>query len=43
MTRLERGHYVLLPIDERTRGHGTHTLAALWKQHLAAFLGRAAD
>ena len=39
MTRLERGHYVLLPIDERTRGHGTHTLAALWKQHLAAFLG----
>lgn len=38
MPRVERGTYVLLPIDGRTRGHGTHTLAALWKHHLAAFL-----
>ena len=36
--RLPQGRYVLLPIDERTRGHGTHTLAGLWKHHLAAFL-----
>ncbi|MDE2857774.1 MAG: alpha/beta fold hydrolase [Chloroflexota bacterium] len=36
--QVERGRYVLLPIDERTRGHGTHTLAAVWKHHLAAFL-----
>ncbi|MCY4018922.1 MAG: alpha/beta fold hydrolase [Chloroflexi bacterium] len=38
MPQVERGRYVLLPIDERSRGHGTHTLAAVWKHHLAAFL-----
>ena len=39
MKRVKRGTYVLLPIDEHSRGHGTHTLAALWKRHLAEFLG----
>ncbi len=38
MKRVKRGRYVLLPIDEHTRGHGTHTLASLWKRHLAEFL-----
>ena len=38
MTKLKRGRYVLLPIDEQTRGHGTHTLAAVWKRHLAVLL-----
>lgn len=38
ITRVRRGRFVLLPIDEHTRGHGSHTLAALWKHHLAAFL-----
>ena len=38
MSRLGRAKYVLLPIDDNTRGHGTHTLAALWKEHLADFL-----
>jgi len=38
---VERGHYVLLPISAHTRGHGTHTLAGLWKHHLAAFLADA--
>ena len=33
-----RGRHILLPIDEHTRGHGTHTLAGVWKQHLAEFL-----
>jgi homoserine O-acetyltransferase len=37
--RVRRGRHILLPIDERTRGHGTHTLAGIWKQHLADFLG----
>jgi homoserine O-acetyltransferase len=27
-----------LPITEQTRGHGTHTLAAIWKQYLAELL-----
>ena len=35
---VERGRYVLLPISEETRGHGSHSLAGLWKHHLAAFL-----
>jgi len=38
MARLPRGRYILLPIDGRSRGHGSHTLAALWKAHLAEFL-----
>jgi homoserine O-acetyltransferase/O-succinyltransferase len=36
--RLKRGRYVLIPISDKTRGHGTHTLAALWKDELAALL-----
>ena len=36
--QVKRGRYILLPIDERTRGHGTHTLAAVWKHHLAVLL-----
>ncbi len=43
LPKLKRGQYVLLPIDDQTRGHGTHTLAALWKHHLAALLARAGD
>lgn len=38
IAQVARGRHILLPIDERTRGHGTHTLAAVWKHHLAAFL-----
>ncbi|MBD0370922.1 MAG: alpha/beta fold hydrolase [Pyrinomonadaceae bacterium] len=36
--RVRRGRYVLLPASERTRGHGTHTLAAIWKQYLEELL-----
>src|SRR5256885_5025933 len=36
--RVKRGRYVLIPISDRTRGHGTHTLAALWKDDLAVLL-----
>ena len=39
ISKVKRGRHVLLPIDEHTRGHGTHTLAGVWKHHLAAFLG----
>lgn len=41
MKRVRRGRYALLPIDEHTRGHGSHTLAGLWKGRLAAFLAAA--
>ncbi len=36
--RLKNGSFVLLPISEKTRGHGSHTWAVLWKDRLAAFL-----
>ncbi|MCA0374928.1 MAG: alpha/beta fold hydrolase [Gemmatimonadetes bacterium] len=31
--------FVLLPITAETRGHGTHSLPAVWGGHLATFLG----
>jgi len=36
--RVKRGRYVLIPISDRTRGHGTHSVPELWKQHLAELL-----
>ena len=36
--RVKRGRYILIPISEATRGHGTHSLPELWKEHLAALL-----
>jgi len=30
--------FVLLPVGDATRGHGTHTWAAVWKQYLAELL-----
>jgi homoserine O-acetyltransferase len=36
--RVKRGKFVLLPISDRTRGHGTHSLPELWKEHLAELL-----
>jgi homoserine O-acetyltransferase len=36
--RMPRAKFVLLPIAPETRGHGTHTHAALWKQHLVELL-----
>jgi homoserine O-acetyltransferase len=31
---------VLIPISEATRGHGTHTQAAVWNNHLIDFLNQ---
>ncbi len=36
--RLQHGKFVMIPASEETHGHGTHTWAALWKDHLAALL-----
>jgi homoserine O-acetyltransferase/O-succinyltransferase len=38
--RVKRGRAIVMPASDRTRGHGTHTLAFIWKQHLAKFLKR---
>lgn len=36
--RVKRGRFVLLPISDQTRGHGTHTWGALWKPYLEQLL-----
>ena len=36
--KVKRGRFVLLPITDQTRGHGTHSLPAVWKQYLAQLL-----
>jgi homoserine O-acetyltransferase len=35
---VKHARYVLIPTSERTRGHGTHTAAAVWKEYFTPFL-----
>jgi homoserine O-acetyltransferase len=42
ITRVKGGRFALLPISEQTRGHGTHTIAAVWKQYLGQLLTESA-
>jgi homoserine O-acetyltransferase/O-succinyltransferase len=36
--KLAHGRFVLLPISDKTHGHGTHTWAAAWKDELGRFM-----
>jgi homoserine O-acetyltransferase len=36
--KVARGRYILIPTSDETRGHGTHTRAVVWKQHLQELL-----
>lgn len=36
--RLPHGRAVVIPLSERTRGHGSHTYATLWKSYLEELL-----
>ncbi len=36
--RVKRGRYILIPISDETRGHGTHSVAKLWKQYVVEIL-----
>ena len=36
--RVKHGNAIVIPLSERTRGHGTHTLAYVWKDRLAELL-----
>jgi homoserine O-acetyltransferase len=36
--KVPEGKAIVMPMTEKTRGHGTHTLAAVWQHHLVAFL-----
>jgi homoserine O-acetyltransferase len=38
MPRVAHGRYILLPTSDRTRGHGTHSLPAIWGMHLGDFM-----
>jgi homoserine O-acetyltransferase len=38
ITRVPHGRYVLIPISDKTRGHGTHSVPAVWHDYLAEFL-----
>jgi homoserine O-acetyltransferase len=38
MSRVKRGRYILIPTSDATRGHGTHSMPAVWKSYLAEFL-----
>jgi homoserine O-acetyltransferase/O-succinyltransferase len=40
--RVKQGKYVLLPITDATRGHGTHSLPAIWGDQLKELLDRSA-
>jgi homoserine O-acetyltransferase/O-succinyltransferase len=36
--RVKRGRYILIPTSDDTRGHGTHSLPAIWGKYLAELL-----
>ena len=38
VARIAHARFILLPISDQTRGHGTHTVAAVWKDYLAEFM-----
>jgi len=38
IARVPRARFVLIPTSEQTRGHGTHMVAAAWKQYFAPFV-----
>jgi homoserine O-acetyltransferase len=40
IVRVKRGKAVVIPLSNQTRGHGTHTLAAVWKQYLEELLNQ---
>ena len=36
--RVPKGKAIIIPLSDKTRGHGSHTIAALWKSYLAELL-----
>jgi homoserine O-acetyltransferase/O-succinyltransferase len=40
VTKMPNAKFILIPISDATRGHGTHTQAAVWKQYLIDFLAQ---
>src|SRR5215469_3598437 len=40
--RVKHGRFIVLPISDKTHGHGTHTDAAVWQQYLKELLDETA-
>jgi homoserine O-acetyltransferase len=40
--RVPKGRAVIIPLSDKTRGHGSHTVAGLWKDKLARLLKESA-
>ena len=40
--KVKNARFVLIPLSDETRGHGTHTRAVVWKQYLAELLEKSA-
>jgi homoserine O-acetyltransferase/O-succinyltransferase len=40
--RVRHGRAKIIPLSDKTRGHGSHTVAALWKDDLSALLQKSA-
>jgi homoserine O-acetyltransferase/O-succinyltransferase len=40
--RMKNARFVLIPVSDETRGHGTHTKAVIWKKYLAELLEKSA-
>jgi homoserine O-acetyltransferase len=40
LSRMPKTKYIDIPISDATRGHGTHTVATVWKQYLIDFLAQ---
>jgi homoserine O-acetyltransferase len=36
--RVPHGRAVVMPFSDKTRGHGSHTIASLWKDQLVQLL-----
>jgi homoserine O-acetyltransferase len=36
--RVPQGRAIVIPLSDKTRGHGSHTVASLWKDQLSIFL-----
>lgn len=36
--RVPQGRAIMIPLSDKTAGHGTHTLAAVWKQYVVELL-----
>jgi homoserine O-acetyltransferase len=36
--RVPRGRAIVIPFSDKTRGHASHTIAALWKDELMKLL-----